>query len=138
MTNYSFLGDDALIDALMMEIASLLRNFIDNREHGGIDLLGMPLSPECLAALEARLGSGEVTIRLDAAGRSESRETGFAGVWWTSHCDEAGRRVALLIEVAPVPDIVPPDICEIEGALSRLTANTNFAVRRAGNRGTFI
>ena len=94
MTDFNFLADDGLVDALIVEIAGLLRRLIEDGEEGSIDLLGLPLSPSCLAALERRLGQGEIEVQLDAAGRSKIRETGFPGVWWTTHADEAGRVIA--------------------------------------------
>lgn len=135
MSAFSFLNDDAMVDALLMEVAGLLEKFISHREHGCIDLLGLPLSSNCLSTLELRLGRGEVSVRLDASGVSEIRETGFPGVWWTRHVDEAGRLVAMLIEVAPVPDILMADIYEMETGLSRIRASTSFAEHQAGRPG---
>jgi hydrogenase-1 operon protein HyaF len=129
MTDFSFLADDALVDALIMEIAGLLRTLIETGEAGSIDLLGLPLSPSCVASLELRLGHGEVTVRLDAAGQSEIRETGFPGVWWTQHSNESGRVVALLIEVGLVPEILKADIDDIVRGCQRLPAATNVALR---------
>jgi hypothetical protein len=74
ITDFSFLADDILVDALIMEIAALLRRFIDDGETGCIDLLGLPLAPSCLAALDRRLGQGEAQVRLDAAGHNVIRK----------------------------------------------------------------
>jgi hydrogenase-1 operon protein HyaF len=104
--DYDFLADDGLIDALLAEIAALLQILIADGVPGSIDLRGLPLSDACLAALEQRLGKGEITAVLDAAGRSEFHETRFPGVWWSRHADETGRLAALLIEVAVVPEIL--------------------------------
>jgi hydrogenase-1 operon protein HyaF len=131
MTDFSFLADDVLVDALIMEVSGLLRRLIEHGESGSIDLLGMPLSASCLAALDRRLGQGEVKVRLDSAGRSEIHETGFPGVWWTSHSDEAGRVVAMLIEVTTIPDIVRADIEDMRLAYRRLPDCTSFARRSA-------
>jgi hydrogenase-1 operon protein HyaF len=61
-------------------------------------------------------------VTLTAAGRSEIRETSFPGVWWTKHEDEAGRIIALLIEVTAVPDILPASIADMKRGLDRLPA----------------
>jgi len=106
MRDFNFLADDILVDALLAEIAGLLQIFLDDGVSGSIDLLGLPLSASCLAALEQQLGKGEITAVLTAAGTSEFRETSFPGVWWSSHADETGRIVAMLIEVAAVPEIL--------------------------------
>jgi hydrogenase-1 operon protein HyaF len=131
MTDLNFLADDGLVDALTVEIGDLLRRLIDQGEQGAIDLLGLPLSPSCVAALEQRLGQGEITAVLDAAGRSEIRETGYPGVWWIRHADEKGRVVAMLIEVAFVPDILRANIDDMALGCERLTGTTHVARRLA-------
>jgi hydrogenase-1 operon protein HyaF len=131
MTSFSFLADDVLVDALIMEVSSLLRRLIEHGESGSIDLLGLPLSPSCLAALDQRLGQGEVRVRLDAAGRSDIHETEFPGVWWTSHSDETGRVIAMAIEVTSIPEIVRADTEDMRLAYRRLTECTSAARRFA-------
>jgi len=106
MKDFNFLADDTLVDALLAEIAGLLYRLIEDGVSGSIDLLGLPLSAACLASLEQRLGKGEMTAVLNASGKSEFRETSFAGVWWSSHEDETGQVAAMLIEVARVPRIL--------------------------------
>ncbi len=133
MQNLNFLADDGLVDALLMEIADLLRKLIADGRSGSIDLLGLPLSASCLAALEQRLGHGEVTATLQVSGTSETRETRFPGVWWTSHADEAGRIVGMLIEVADIPDILRASRVDMLHGQRRLQEATNFSLaRRAG------
>lgn len=127
MTDFSFLADDGLVDALLMEVAGLLRRLVEHGEPGSIDLRGLPLSAACIETIKQRLGRGEVTVLLAAAGQSEVHETGFPGVWWTRHADETGRVVAMLIEVAIVPRIVCADIEDMKRGLDRLPAATNFA-----------
>ena len=131
MTDFSFLADDVLIDALIVQVGDLLRQLIEHGKEGSIDLLGMPLSPSCVAVLEQRLGRGEISVLLDAAGRSEIQETSFPGVWWTRHTDETGRVIALLIEVAFVPDIVRANLDDMTRGCRRLLGSTNVARRTA-------
>ena len=119
--------DDALVDALLMEIANLLHRLIDQNEPGTIDLRAMPLSPSCIEILKQRLGQGEITVQLNAAGHSEIHETNFAGVWWTKPADESGRVIALLIEVATVPNILLANIEDMQRSMDRLPGSTNFA-----------
>lgn len=131
MTDFSFLADDVLIDALIVEIGDLLRQLIEHGKEGSIDLLGMPLSPSCLAGLEQRLGRGEISVLLDAAGRSEIQETSFPGVWWTRHADETGQVIATLIEVTFVPDIVRANLDDMTRGHQRLLGSTKLARRPA-------
>jgi hydrogenase-1 operon protein HyaF len=123
----SAFADDSLVDALILEVHGLLQRLIARGEAGAIDLFGLPLSASCVSELEEQLGRGEITVRLDAAGHSEIRETGFAGVWWTRHEDEAGRVIALLIEVALVPEIIRADIGDVMRGARHLPSRTNFA-----------
>ena len=128
MTDLDFLADDGLVDALLMEIQSLLRRLVEHGEEGAIDLRGLPLSPACIAALERQLGKGEVDVTLGIAGYTKIRETSFPGVWWTKHSDMQGDTVALLIEIATVPQILRADIEDIERGLERLPLSTNIAI----------
>ncbi len=130
MTDLASLADDGLVDALLMEVAAMLGRLVDKGETASIDLRGLPLSFSCIANLEQRLGRGEILVQLDAAGRSELRETAFPGVWWTQHCDEAGRVIAMLIEVNTIPDILRADPVDMADSLRRLAGVTHHAAFR--------
>ncbi len=134
MTDLASLADDRLVDALLMETSALLARLISHGEAGSIDLRGLPLSADCMLDLEQRLGTGEISIRLNAAGRSDIHETSFPGVWWTRHADEAGRVIALLIEVTPVPDILRADPVDMAGGLARLPDATHLATHKRTRR----
>ncbi len=125
MKEFNFFDDDKLVDALLVELAGRMLRLIEHGEEAAIDLLGLPLSPACVAELERRLGRGEINIQLDAFGRSEIYETGFSGVWFTQHLDEAGRVIARLIEVAFVPTILRADEEDIKRSREELLASTN-------------
>jgi hypothetical protein len=128
MSDFNFLGDDAMIDALLGEVASLLERLLTQGEDGAIDLLGLPLSPSCIASLEQRLGRGDVSVRIDTCGLSEIHETSCPGVWWTEHADETGRVIGLLIEVALAPAILAADRTDIErGRQKLLLAKTSVS-----------
>jgi len=130
MRDFNFLADDGLVDALLMEVADLLQNFLAHDRPDSIDLLGLPLSAACLAALEQRLGQGEISATLRICGESETRETGYPGVWWTSHADETGRIVAMLIEVTDVPHILRAGKADMAHGHARLQQATNFSLVR--------
>jgi hydrogenase-1 operon protein HyaF len=120
-------ADDGLVDALLMEIAGRLASLVERGEASSIDLRGLPLSDMCLADLEQRLGRGEISVRLDAAGISEIHETGFSGVWWSRHADETGRVIAMLVEITAVPDILRTDPRDMVRSLQRLPDCTHAA-----------
>jgi len=134
MTELASFADDGLVDALLMEVAGLLARLISHGESGAIDLRGLPLSSSCIGDLQRRLGTGEVSIQLAAAGRSDIHETGFPGVWWTRHADEAGRVIALLIEVTSVPGILLADAADMAQGLQRLPAATHVAAHDRARR----
>lgn len=131
MRDFNFLADDSLVEALLAEISSLMENLVDRNISGSIDLLGLPLSAACLALLEQRLGTGEIKVTLTAAGKSEIYETSFSGVWWSSHADETGRVVAMLIDVAYVPEILKANIDDLRLSHRRLRDATGSKLRRA-------
>jgi hydrogenase-1 operon protein HyaF len=122
MSSSSSPGDDGMIDALLVEVAGLLEGLLAQGEDGAIDLLGLPLSPFCVAAFEQRLGRGEIGVRIDACELSEIHETDYPGVWWTQHADQSGRVIARLIEVAFVPNILRAHPADIERGRQRLLA----------------
>ena len=110
-----------MVAALLCELGELLAHFLDTGEHGTVDLLNLPMSPTDLHRLKDRLGHGEVSIVVKAAGNSEIYETAYAGLWWVQHQDESGRVVARLIEAADVPDMVPADRKDLEATADALT-----------------
>jgi hydrogenase-1 operon protein HyaF len=130
MRDFNFLADDTLVDALLVEISGLMENLTARNISGSIDLLGLPLSAACLSLLEQRLGTGEIHVTLTAAGKSEIHETSFSGVWWSSHADETGRIVAMLIDVALVPELLKADIDDVRLSHRRLLEATGSTLSR--------
>jgi len=131
MRDFNFLADDSLVEALLTEISALMEDLVDRNIPGSIDLLGLPLSAACLALLAQRLGTGEIKVTLTAAGKSEIHETDFSGVWWSSHADETGRVVAMLIDVAYVPEILKANIDDLRRSNRRLRNTAGSPMRRA-------
>jgi hypothetical protein len=123
-------GDAGMVDALLMEIAGLLRELIAHDQPGRIDLLKLPLSSACLAALGARLGRGEVAVALNMPGNCQITETAFPGVWWNSQADEAGRLVMLFIEVAVVPQFLHANVDNMRFGHQLLVDAASFSQRR--------
>jgi hydrogenase-1 operon protein HyaF len=123
-------GDTALVDALLLEIAGLLRELIANDRPGRIDLLELPLSPSCLSMLAMRLGQGEVALALNTPGSCQIRETAFPGVWWNSQADETGRLAVLFIEVAVVPRFLHANVANLRFGHQLLVDAARFNQRR--------
>jgi hydrogenase-1 operon protein HyaF len=117
-----------MVAALLNELGTLLEVYLATGQTGSIDTLNIPISPADLKTLENELGTGEVSITIDAGGPSLISETAYAGIWWVHHKDETGRVVARLIEVTDVPAIVCADRNEIEHSVKRLRHFTSSAV----------
>lgn len=113
--------------ALLSEMLRLLERLVADGEVGSIDLRSVPLTADDIEELGRVLGTGSVDARVDALGESRVRETRFAGIWWVTHCNEAGETVAELIEVCGIPAILqapPEDIADgailLRQALARI------------------
>jgi hydrogenase-1 operon protein HyaF len=94
------------LGAILSELATLLEALRLTGQEGAIDLRSLPLGANELDCLRRILGRGEVDIRIDANGESRIRETAVRGLWWTEHRDAVGAPLAVLIEVARVPNIL--------------------------------
>ena len=75
--------------------------------------------------LRAQLGEGEIVATLHAYGESTLAETGFSGVWWVTHHDEAGSVVSQFLEVTFVPELVKAHPADIEMSLEQLELLVN-------------
>ena len=58
---------------ILNEVLHALDRLIDEDEPTAIDLASLPFAPGELAALEAALGTGEISATLDALGTSPAR-----------------------------------------------------------------
>lgn len=114
--------------AVLTEIAGMLKRLLDGGVEDSIDLRSLALSDADRVWLETQLGRGEVEIMLEAGGRSVLTETAYPGVWRVIHRDMQDRAIAELIEVAYVPAIIRPDTGDVkkgyEGLLLKLKAST--------------
>lgn len=112
------------VRALLAEIAQLVDGLARNGGDARVDLRTPPLTPPERAGLEQALGRGAVSARVEAARRTDVRETHFPGVWWVTHHDERDAVVAEFIEVCLVPEILstPPE--DIARGLEELRART--------------
>lgn len=110
-------------EAVLTEIAGMLKHLLDEGIEGSIDLRGLALSGADRIWLEKKLGRGEVEIMLEAGGRSVLTETAYPGVWKVMHRDDRDRVVAELIEVAFVPAIIRPDNGDVKKGYESLLLN---------------
>jgi hydrogenase-1 operon protein HyaF len=98
---------------LLRELAEQLRRLLQAGEVSAIDLSALPLTPADIDWLQQKLGTGEISVSLQANGESTLNETACPGVWWVTHYNEQGAVTSRFIEVTFVPDLVkahPEDI----------------------------
>jgi len=98
---------------LLRELAEQVKRLLESGEPSAIDLSALPLTPADFDWLRERLGSGEISVTLQASGESTLDETACPGVWWVTHRNEQGAVTSQFIEVAFVPELVkahPQDV----------------------------
>ena len=105
---------------LLHELHGMLRRLLDTGASSAIDLSALPLTPADLDWLRDRLGSGEVTVSLQANGESTLDETACSGIWWVTHRNPQGAVVAQLLEVAFVPELLRTQPEDVEIGLDYL------------------
>jgi len=98
---------------LLRELLEMVRRLLDSGESSAIDLSALPLTPADLDWLRDKLGTGEISVVLQANGESTLDETACPGVWWVTHRNEQGAVTSQFIEVTFVPELVkahPQDV----------------------------
>ena len=98
---------------LLRELAEQVKRLLATGESSAIDLSALPLTPADLDWLREKLGTGEISVTLQANGESTLNETACPGVWWVTHRNEQGAVTSQFIEVAFVPELVkahPADV----------------------------
>ncbi len=113
-------GTSAL--AVVSEIEARARTFAETGEIASIDLHCLKAMPEERDILSRMLGEGEVSAVVNAAGRTEIRETAVPCVWWIHHRDYEGATVGESIEVTRVPDLIEGDRKAVLRGLELLNA----------------
>ncbi len=105
---------------LLRELAEHLQALLDSGEASAIDLSALPLTPGDIEWLRDQLGTGEVSITLQANGESTFSETAFPGIWWVTHGNEQGAVTTRLIEVSFVPELAKSPRQDVEAAREAL------------------
>ena len=113
------------VTPVLHEIRHALGVFLKTGEQTIIDLRSMPLAPGEMEHIEKELGEGEVSVVLNALGRSEIIETQYPGVWLTSHYNAEDAMLGKYIEIALVPEILLAQLSDIKSGLERLREKLN-------------
>lgn len=105
---------------ILNEVLHALDKLLEDDVPTTIDLAGLPFAPGELDQLEATLGKGELSARLDALGSSRIRETTYPGVWWIEHQNVHDEVVGRYLEVTRLPEILSSQEADIMAGRARL------------------
>jgi len=105
---------------ILNEVLHAIDRLLETNESTTIDLAGLPFGPGELEHLEATLGTGELSAKLDALGTSRIRETVYPGVWWLEHRNAFDEVVGRYIEITRTPEILSSQDADIVAGRARL------------------
>ena len=105
---------------ILNEVMHAIDRLLDTDEPTTIDLAGLPFGPGELEHLEAALGTGELSAKLDALGTSRIRETAYPGVWWLEHRNAFDEVVGRYLEITRTPEILSSQDADIIAGRARL------------------
>ena len=98
---------------ILNEVLHALDKLLGTNESTTIDLASLPFGPGELEHLEALLGTGELSAKLDALGTSSIRETAYPGVWWLEHRNAFDEVVGRYLEITRTPEILSSQDADI-------------------------
>ena len=113
-------NDYGNVRPILNEIVHAIDKLLESGEPTTIDLAGLPFGPGELEKLEAALGEGELSARLDALGKSSIRETAYPGVWWLEHRNAHDEVMGRYIEITRTPEILSSQEVDILAGRARL------------------
>jgi hydrogenase-1 operon protein HyaF len=113
-------NDHGNVKPILNEIVHAIDKLLESGEPTTIDLAGLPFGPGELEHLEAALGEGELSARLDALGNSSIRETAYPGVWWLEHRNAHDEVMGRYIEITRTPEILSSQEVDILAGRARL------------------
>ena len=105
---------------ILNEVMHAIDRLLDDGIPTTIDLASLPFAPGELEKLEATLGTGELSARLDALGTSRIRETAYPGVWWIEHRNVNDEVAGRYLEITRLPEILSSQDADIMAGRARL------------------
>lgn len=108
------------LGSILTEITFAVEQLLQKKQTHCIDLRAMPWSPGEEDKLEKYLGRGEITVNLNALGKSTFYETQYSGVWLVSHYNQENEIIAKLIEISYLPEMIFAQKEDIRNSLERL------------------
>lgn len=111
--------------AILREVETSLAMLVESGKASRIDLSSLPMGPHDFERLREALGQGEVSATIDALGPTQVRETEVHGVWWITHMNIDGAKVAEFLDITHVPEILKSHPDDARAALARLRSHLN-------------
>ena len=105
---------------LLHQIRHALQELLENDRETSIDLRALPMAPGEEARLIEALGKGEVSIQLDALGKSEIMETRYPGAWMITHYNTNNEILGKFIEITRIPGLLKSQREDIADGLQAL------------------
>lgn len=118
-------GNDILI---LHEIKHALARLLETGETTTIDLRSIPMAPGEEAKIEAMLGEGEISVKLNALGPSSLIETNIKGVWLIVHYNNEDEVLGKFIEITYVPSLITSPQEDVENSLAELNEKLEASV----------
>jgi hydrogenase-1 operon protein HyaF len=113
-------SDTGNLDSVLSEIKFALQQLLQQKTSHCIDLRAMPWSPGEEARLEKFLGLGEVSVELNALGKSTFNETRFSGIWIVSHYNQEAELIGKLIEITYMPEMIFSQYDDVKNSLKKI------------------
>ncbi len=112
--------DSGNLQSILSEIKFALEQLLQQNKTHCIDLRAMPWSPGEETRLEEYLGRGEISVELNALGKSSFYETRFSGIWIVTHYNQQDEIIGKLIEITYMPDMIYAQYEDVKNSLERL------------------
>lgn len=108
--------------AVLHEVKAALERYAACGEPAVIDLRWLAAMPVQLEQLRFALGEGALCATVHAMGVSQVRETGIAGVWWTSRRDGPGGTQSEVLEIVGLPALLRGGAQAVDDGIGELRA----------------
>ncbi|WP_457664722.1 hydrogenase expression/formation C-terminal domain-containing protein [Thiolapillus sp.] len=105
---------------LLHQIRHALQELLENDRETSIDLRALPMAPGEETRLIEALGKGEVSIQLDALGKSKIMETRYPGAWMITHYNTNNEILGKFIEITRIPGLLKSQREDIADGLQAL------------------
>ena len=112
--------DSGNLHSILSEIKFALEQLLEQKKTHCIDLRAMPWSPGEEDKLEQYLGRGEISVELNALGKSTFYETRFSGIWIVTHYNQEDEIIGKLIEITTMPEMIFSQYEDIKESLENI------------------